>query len=317
MNSVDITIIILLLGLGIVGWRSGVIKIALTLIGGVVGLVLAGRLWENVAQLLPIANESFAGIAAFIVILGAVSLLAWLVGRILKMFLRLLLLGWIDGLAGAAIGLLLGGVVATAIVSAAGIVPSDSVRNAVDESKLAEPLIENMGFVYTLLPSEFDQVKNLVGQSRNLIKSSASFLEINSHLETLISQDSESLEHIAGLDELITQARTLTAGKSDLVVGFKGLSSNYGAPIKAIFVSSGGAMLGPLTSSILPSGLAVLAVRGTEASQNYTLFYYIDADNTGSCNISDPKGAAAVTAGVSELIITHSSSDDSVSCTKF
>ena len=96
MNSVDITIIILLLGLGIVGWRSGVIKIALTLIGGVVGLVLAGRLWENVAQLLPIANESFAGIAAFIVILGAVSLLAWLVGRILKMFLRLLLLGWVQ-----------------------------------------------------------------------------------------------------------------------------------------------------------------------------------------------------------------------------
>jgi hypothetical protein len=75
--------------------------------------------------------------------------------------LTVLLLRWVDGLAGAVIGLVIGGIAATAFVSAAGIVPSDTVQEAVDESTLAEPLVDNMGFVFALLPDQFDDVKDL------------------------------------------------------------------------------------------------------------------------------------------------------------
>ena len=299
MNWVDIVILIFVVGLGLFGWRSGVIKIAFTLVGGIVGLILAGRLWDDVADLLPIDNESFAKIAAFVLILAVVSIIAWIAGRLLKVFLKLLLLGWVDGLAGAAIGLVLGGLAATAVVSAAGIVPSDSVQEAVDDSALAEPLIENMGFVYALLPSEFDRVKDLVSQGKDLIDSGANFLEQSGQLQQLISQGSQLLEQTGGLTELIERAKSLTAGESDLIVGFNGLDGFPGAPLIAVLKPSTGGTLGPLTSSVLSSGVAVLAVQGTDSSQSYTLFYYVDVDDNGSCDGSDQTGSAGVSAGVS------------------
>ena len=205
MNWVDIVVLILVVGLGLFGWRSGVIKIAFTLVGGIVGLVLAGRLWNDVAEVLPITNESLSKIAAFVLILFVVMIIAWISSRILKTFLKLLLLGWVDGLAGAAIGLLLGGLAATAVVSAAGIVPSNSVQQAVDDSTLAKPLIENMGFVYALLPSEFDSVKDLVGQGKNLIDSGASLLEQTGQLQTLLSQGAGLLEQAGNLQDMLEQ----------------------------------------------------------------------------------------------------------------
>lgn len=317
MNWVDIVIIVLVLGLGLIGWRSGVIKIAFTLVGGIVGLVLAGRLWNDVADQLPIDNESFAKIAAFVLILVIVSLLAWIAGRILKVFLKLLLLRWVDAAAGAAIGLLLGGLAATAVVSAAGIVPSGSVQDAVNESTLAEPLIENMGFVHALLPSEFNRVKDLVGQGEALIDSGASFLEQSGQLQDLIAQGGNLLEQAGGLGDLIEQAQNLTAGESELVVGFDDLDGYPGAPINAVLKPLSGATLGPLSSSVFPSGTAVLAVQGRKASESYTLFYYVDVNNNGSCDESDQTGSATVTAAANQLGISHSGNGSSEVCAEF
>ena len=317
MNWVDIVIIVLVLGLGLFGWRSGVIKIAFTLVGGVLGLILAGRLWDDVADVLPIGNESLAKIAGFVLILVVVSVAAWIAGRVLKAFLKLLLLGWVDGLAGAAIGLLLGGLAATAVVSAAGIVPSDSVQRAVDDATLAEPLIENMGFVFALLPSEFDSVKDLVSKGKDLIDQGADFLEQSSQLQQLISRGAGLLEQAGNLEQIIEQAQSLTGGESDLVVGFNGLDSFPGAPLRAVLKPATGATLGPLSSTVLASGVAVLAVQGTDSSRGYTLHYYVDADDNGSCGGSDPTGTAAVAAGATELGIAHSGSAGEGVCAEF
>lgn len=169
INWVDVVILVLMLGLGFMGWRNGVIKVAFTLIGGIVGLVLAGRLWSDVAEMLPIDNESVAKIAAFVSILAVLMIAAAIAAKIIKTVLKIVFLGWIDSLAGLAIGLLLGAIAATAVVSAAGIVPSDSVQEEVDESTLAEPLIENMDIVFALLPEEFDDVKNLFSTGKDLL----------------------------------------------------------------------------------------------------------------------------------------------------
>lgn len=189
-----------MLGLGFMGWRNGVIKIAFTLTGGIVGLVLAGRLWSDVAEVLPIDNESVAKIAAFVLILAAMMIAAAIAAKIIKTILKIVLLGWVDGLAGLAIGLLLGAIAATAVVSAAGIVPSASVQDAVDESALAEPLIENMDIVFALLPEEFDDVKDLFSTGKNLLDKGATLLEDSGEFQDLIEQPSELVEAAGGVD---------------------------------------------------------------------------------------------------------------------
>ncbi|MEX2599851.1 MAG: CvpA family protein [Dehalococcoidia bacterium] len=162
MNWVDIFILVLVLGLGFLGWRNGLIRWAFTLIGGILGVILAGRLYETVSPLIPFGSEGVQQIVAFGAIFLAVMIGAWIVSRVVKTMLNVLMLGWVDHTAGAALGLLAGAFAVTAVISAMGIVPSDSIQNAVSESTLATPLVNSMGIVLTFLPEEFDQVKDLV-----------------------------------------------------------------------------------------------------------------------------------------------------------
>ena len=162
MNWVDILILVLILGTAFLGWRNGVIRWAFTLIGGIVGVILAGRLYKILAPLIPVGdNEGVQQLVAFGAIFVAVMVGAWIAARIAKTVLNVLLLGWVDGLAGLALGLIAGAFAATAIISVMGIVPSQSLKDAVAGSSLAEPLTDNLGIVRSFLPSEFDEIKQL------------------------------------------------------------------------------------------------------------------------------------------------------------
>ena len=161
MNWVDIMILVLVLGAGFLGWRNGVIRWAFTLVGGIVGVALAGQLYEALAPAVPFGDNAVRQLIAFGVIFVAVMVGAWIVARIVKATLNVLLLGWVDNVAGVAAGLIVGAVAATAIISVMGSLPVGAVLEAVDESALAEPLSKNLGFVRSLLPSEFDQIEQL------------------------------------------------------------------------------------------------------------------------------------------------------------
>ncbi len=163
MNWVDILIIVLVVGLGFLGWRNGVIRWVLTLIGGILGVVLAGRLYKSAAYLVPVNSEGQKQIIAFAVIFLAVLVGAWIVARILKATLNVLMLGWIDNGAGAILGLAAGALAATAIISAMGVVPVTSLHQAIDNSALAGPLVKRTSIVLAFLPSEFGSVKSMLG----------------------------------------------------------------------------------------------------------------------------------------------------------
>jgi len=303
MNWVDIAILILVLGLGFMGWRNGVIKVAFTLVGGIAGLVLAGRLWSDVAEVLPIDNESFAKIAAFVLILGVAMLAAAIAAKILKTILKIVFLGWVDGLAGLAIGLLLGAIASTAVVAAAGIVPSNSVQEAVDESTLAAPLIENMDIVFALLPAEFDDVKDLVSQGKSLLDQGTALLEKSGQLQDLLEQSSGLLEAAGGMDALLEQAAVLTASDDSLIIGFNGLTSYGGDTMYAVFENADGGVLGPLEATVLPAGIAVMAVEGLEGAA-YTMNWYVDGNANDQCDDvlpADAKGTISIPADAIEI----------------
>jgi membrane protein required for colicin V production len=291
MNWLDIVILILVLGLGFMGYRQGVIRLLFTLAGGIVGLVLAGRLWGEVAPVIPIDNEGVQKLAAFAVIVIVVLIIASIVAKIVKGVLKILLLGWVDGLAGAVIGITLGAFAATAFVAAAGIVPSEKVQTAVEESTMAEPLIDNLDFVLALLPGEFGDVKDL--------------LEKGKSLTSLLSKGAELLEQGEQLQKLIEQGQALAGTGDGLLIAWEGLDDYEGSTIRAMFEpEDGGDAIGPFNANVQDDGTAALrAGSGYDATVSYDVYYYIDGNDNGECDESSSDVRRVESAGAGDEVM--------------
>jgi membrane protein required for colicin V production len=157
MNWLDIVIIIGLLIALFSGFREGLIKILFTLAGGIIGVVLAGHYSDGLAAKLSfISDHNIAGIVAFIIIILATLIVATILGIIVKKVVHAVLLGWVDKLGGAVIGLLAGAIFIGAVL-AMWLKYAESV-DAIGGSALANFLLDKFGIVLGLLPSEFDVI---------------------------------------------------------------------------------------------------------------------------------------------------------------
>lgn len=162
MNPIDLLILFLLIAGGFLGWVNGVVKWLFTFVGLIVGVVLASRLYTTLDWAIPmVESDGLRQLITFALIMAAASVGAWALGRAVRVTLSVLMLGWVDRGAGLAIGLLAGLLGAAAIVLAANAVPSDGVRQAVEESLLAESLLDATSFLRGLMPSEFDARSSL------------------------------------------------------------------------------------------------------------------------------------------------------------
>ena len=157
MNAIDLLILVLVVGGGFLGWVNGVVKWLFTFLGLIVGVVLASRLYKTLDWAVPMVDsDGIRQLVIFVLIVGAVSIGAWMLGRAVRTMLGILMLGWVDRGAGMAIGLLAGLVAGSAVALAANTVPSDEVRQVVEESLLADALLDATSFLRGLMPSEFD-----------------------------------------------------------------------------------------------------------------------------------------------------------------
>ena len=261
MNWVDIMVLVLVLGMGFMGWRNGVIRWAFTLVGGIIGVILAGQLYKTLAPAVPFGDsDAVKQLAAFGAIFVAVMIAAWIAARIVKATLKVLLLGWVDSLAGIAVGVLAGAVAATAVISVMGSLPVGGVQDAVNESTLAEPLSENLGFVRGFLPDEFDQLQQL--------------FDLKDTLQ-------------GGLGGLVDQATGLLAGGSAFGIGFAGLDDFAGSTIYAVFVPRpSGDTIGPIEATVQDDGTAAL-LAAIDGDVTYDIYYYVDGNGNGTCDEAD------------------------------
>jgi len=158
MNWLDIVIIVVLAISVFNGLRTGLIKMAFTVAGIITGIVLAGRFADDFAGVLTFIPDNWAKIAAFAIILVAVMVVAWILGTVLSKLISLVLLGWVNRIAGAVLGLFVGAFFMGAILSiwVHYLGPSDTVNH----SALANFLLDKFPIVLGLLPSEFDSVRN-------------------------------------------------------------------------------------------------------------------------------------------------------------
>ena len=158
MNWLDIVIIVVIAISVFNGLRTGLIKMLFSVAGIIVGIILAGRFADDFAGVLTFIPDDWSKIAAFAIILIAVMVVAWILGTVLSKLISLVLLGWVNRIAGAVLGLFVGAFFMGAILSiwVNYLGPGDAVAG----SALANFLLDKFPIALGLLPSEFDPVRN-------------------------------------------------------------------------------------------------------------------------------------------------------------
>ena len=157
MNAIDLLVLVLVVGGGFLGWVNGVVKWLFTFLGLIVGVVLASRLYKTLDWAVPMVDsDGMRQFVIFVLIVAAASIGAWMLGRAIKTMLSILMLGWVDRGAGMAIGMVVGLLGASAVVLAVHAIPVDEAQQALEESLLADILLDATSFLRGLMPSEFD-----------------------------------------------------------------------------------------------------------------------------------------------------------------
>jgi membrane protein required for colicin V production len=159
MNWLDIVIIVILVISAVSGFISGLIKTVFSLVGLILGVFLAGKFYVGLSGSLDfIPGDNGSRIAAFIIIFLVVMLIATLLGIILTKLISAVMLGWINRLGGAVLGLFLGAVFAASILAI--LVKVTGPGDVLTSSKLASVLLDKLPFIMGLLPSEFNSVRD-------------------------------------------------------------------------------------------------------------------------------------------------------------
>ena len=106
MNWLDGAILVVILWFTIAAFHAGFIREIVTVVAVILGLVLAGLLYKELADdvLVFIDNESVARIIAFGIIFAATTLAGQALAMVLKPAVNLLQLGIFDQLAGGVFG---------------------------------------------------------------------------------------------------------------------------------------------------------------------------------------------------------------------
>ena len=158
MNWVDIVIIIYLVLSVITGFTQGLIRTLLSIIGLIVGILLASHFYKQLGNVLTfISNKDWANIVAFIIILVVVMGIAALVAILLRSLIKAIMLGWVDRLGGAVVGLILGALSVSAFLA---IIVKYTNTSVITESKLAGFFLDKFPIILKFMPSEFQNIKD-------------------------------------------------------------------------------------------------------------------------------------------------------------
>ncbi|MBE0479397.1 MAG: CvpA family protein [Dehalococcoidia bacterium] len=165
MSWVDIAIIIVLFIPIFFGFRRGFLGSVAPLAGILVGVILAGRLYGSMANLLSnwIQNSTHANILGYVIILALAVLAAVSIAALMRRFLDLVFLGWIDRTGGLLFGGVVGAISAGAVLTLLMKFLPDTVGNAVSGSVLAAFFIDKFPIVLYLLPEQFNSVRQFFG----------------------------------------------------------------------------------------------------------------------------------------------------------
>lgn len=159
MNWLDIVIVLVIAFFASTAFRAGLIREVVTLVSVVVGVVIAGIFYDDLARdvLTFIDDEKTALVVGFLVLLGAVYLAGQLVAVMLKQAAALLFLGWADHAGGALFGLIKRLIVVEVLLVLLVTFPRLGLKSDIDGSALASVFLDAAPLLLLVLPNEFER----------------------------------------------------------------------------------------------------------------------------------------------------------------
>lgn len=157
MNTLDIVVLVVLTLCTLLGIYWGLIRQGLALVGLIVGIIMAGRYGPEVAGWLSSfsLDDQLIGALGFVLVLAGVSIVTGLIASLLRIFVGLLFLGWLDNMLGGLLGLAQGLFASAAVAIALVAFPLPLWTAALDDSRLVAPLLRIGEPLALLLPEMF------------------------------------------------------------------------------------------------------------------------------------------------------------------
>jgi membrane protein required for colicin V production len=120
MNTLDIVFCVILGFLGLRGIFRGLIKEVASILGLILGFILANAFHAELSPLLvrPLGGPGLANLAAYLgIFLGTVAAV-FLLASLIRKILQLIMLGWLDSIGGGLLGFFKGALLCSIIVMA-------------------------------------------------------------------------------------------------------------------------------------------------------------------------------------------------------
>ncbi len=159
MNWVDLLIAGAIAWTTFRGLKTGLIRQAVWLIAVLLGLYLAGLLYDDLSANLEflIDDETTRNLVSFVAIIVGSVIAGMVIGEVLRTTATILMLGPMDALGGAVIGFVRGLVYVQLVLFAFAVFPAnEDFAKGIDDSTLAPYFLDELGFVGVALPGEFE-----------------------------------------------------------------------------------------------------------------------------------------------------------------
>ncbi len=159
MNWLDIVIVLTVVSFVAAAYSAGLIREVVTMVAALVGIVVAGLLYDDFAEevLVFIDDRDVSLALSFLILAGAVYLFGQIVAYVLKKFASLLMLGWADRMGGAFFGLLKSLILVQILLIVFAAYPSLGLEKAIAGSELASYFIDDASVLLVILPGDFEE----------------------------------------------------------------------------------------------------------------------------------------------------------------
>ena len=171
MNWVDLLIVAVIAFTAFRAFSNGLVRELVTLVALVLGVVLAGLFYDDLAANLGfvIDDAPTRGLIAFVAIVAGIAVAGHVIGLVLRGAAALLMLGPLDHIGGAVFGVVKGIVLVGVALIAVSVFPAqETVSRGVADSRLAPYFLERLPLVQMALPGEFSNPLDQLERWREL-----------------------------------------------------------------------------------------------------------------------------------------------------
>ncbi len=162
MNWIDIAILVVWGITALWGFSAGLLQIVVPLISLVIGLALSSRIGDSVGNVFSgfTDNENAQTVGGFILVFGVLFIAGAILGFMIRNVLRFIpLFGLVNSMAGMAVGVLVGFLLLSGVLTGVQRFPFRDLDKTIDESALGTFLADNFDVVIRgakLIPGDWD-----------------------------------------------------------------------------------------------------------------------------------------------------------------